>query len=64
MYLSYDHPFRRNIKAFIKNQVEKSLPLATLSIDDLLEIISNMPTIIYSLMLYDTHLIKYGVNNN
>lgn len=64
MFLPCDQPFKRNKKAFIKNQVEKITTPPRLSYNNLWGIVSIMPTIINSSFLSNNHLNGYGLNRN
>ncbi|PKU63659.1 Retrovirus-related Pol polyprotein from transposon TNT 1-94 [Dendrobium catenatum] len=64
MFLHANHQFRRNKEAFVKNRIERSPPPPRLSGDEILQRLSNIPTIIEYPMLSESKFPGYGVQHN
>ncbi|PKU61615.1 hypothetical protein MA16_Dca027191 [Dendrobium catenatum] len=64
MFLHANHQFRRNKEAFVKNRIERSPPPPRLSGDDILQRLSDIPTIIDYPMLSESKFPGYGVQHN
>ncbi|KAI0504324.1 hypothetical protein KFK09_015276 [Dendrobium nobile] len=64
MFLHANHQFQRNKEAFVKNRIERSPPPPRLSGDEILQRLSNIPTIIEYPMLSESKFPGYGVQHN